>query len=180
MQIQYWKQVIQRQLAAPAFHNISWKTFIIFGVLCFGAAVQAFLFYSETAQKSLEEIELLFSKGGPKPWNTKPGDSLLDAKIAQVAESQQKGPWALLLVYDLLLWIFRSIFYVIPYVGGRARGKKRPRAPSLSERPSGRARTFSIGGTQFAGTEASETEGLKERILDTTLKDDPADEYGRD
>lgn len=90
------------------------------------------------------------------------------------------GPWALLLVYDLLLWIFRSIFYIIPFVGGRARGKKRPRAPSLSERPSGRVRTFSIGGTQLAGTEASETEGLKERILDTTLKDDPADLYGRD
>ncbi|KAI4228780.1 MAG: hypothetical protein L6R36_001380 [Xanthoria steineri] len=75
----------------PAFHNISWKTFIIFGVLCFGAAAQAFLFYPETAQKSLEEIEILFSKGGPKPWNTRPGDSLLDAKIAQVEESQQKG-----------------------------------------------------------------------------------------
>ncbi|CAO1601695.1 hypothetical protein XANCAGTX0491_005338 [Xanthoria calcicola] len=90
------------------------------------------------------------------------------------------GPWALLLIYDLLLWIFRSIFYIIPFVGGRARGKKRPRAPSLSERPSGRVRTFSIGGTQFAGTEALETKGLKERILDTTLKDDPVDLYGRD
>ncbi|KAL8862057.1 MAG: hypothetical protein Q9178_001512 [Gyalolechia marmorata] len=87
------------------------------------------------------------------------------------------GPWALLIVYDLLLWIFRSIFYIIPFVGGRARGKKRPRAPSLSERPSGRARTFSIGGTQFADTEASGTGGLKERILDTALRDDPADEY---
>ncbi|KAL8684853.1 MAG: hypothetical protein Q9224_006100 [Gallowayella concinna] len=75
----------------PAFHNISWKTFIIFGVLCFGAAVQAFFFYPETAQKSLEEIELLFSKGGPKPWNTRPGDSLLDAKVAQVEDLQQKG-----------------------------------------------------------------------------------------
>lgn len=75
----------------PAFHNISWKTFIIFGVLCFGAAVQAFILYPETAQKSLEEIEMLFSKGGPRPWNTRPGDSMLDAKVAHVEELQQKG-----------------------------------------------------------------------------------------
>ncbi|KAI4123562.1 MAG: hypothetical protein LQ338_005215, partial [Usnochroma carphineum] len=51
----------------------------------------AFLFYPETARKSLEEIELLFSKGGPRPWKTKPGDSLLDAKIAQVQGLQQNG-----------------------------------------------------------------------------------------
>ncbi|KAL8849755.1 MAG: hypothetical protein Q9221_005299 [Calogaya cf. arnoldii] len=90
------------------------------------------------------------------------------------------GPWALLIIYDLLLWICRSVYYIIPYVGGRARGKQRPRAPSLSERPSGRARTFSIGGTQFAGTEASGTEGLKERILDTSLRHGPADQLERD
>ncbi|KAL8958866.1 MAG: hypothetical protein Q9193_004158 [Seirophora villosa] len=75
----------------PAFHNISYKTFIIFGVLCFGAAIQAFLFYPETAGKSLEEIEVLFSRGGPRPWNTRPGHSLLDAKIAQVEDLQRKG-----------------------------------------------------------------------------------------
>ncbi|KAL8998723.1 MAG: hypothetical protein Q9169_002278 [Polycauliona sp. 2 TL-2023] len=54
-------------------------------------AAQAFLLYPETAQKSLEEIEVLFSKGGPRPWNTRPGDSLLDAKIQQVEESRHKG-----------------------------------------------------------------------------------------
>ncbi|KAL9636008.1 MAG: hypothetical protein Q9204_002408 [Flavoplaca sp. TL-2023a] len=73
----------------PAFHTVSWKTSIIFGVLCFVAAFQAFLCYPETAQKSLEEIEVLFSKGGPRPWNTRPGDSLLDVKIAQLQETQQ-------------------------------------------------------------------------------------------
>ena len=75
----------------PGFHNISWKLFIIFGTLCFGASIQAFLTYPETAQKSLEEIELLFSKGGPKPWNTRPGDSRLDQKVAAVQEAQMKG-----------------------------------------------------------------------------------------
>ena len=75
----------------PAFANISWKTFIIFGVLCFGAAIQAFVAYPETAGKSLEEIEAMFSKGGPRPWKTKVGHSALDAKIAQVKEMQEKG-----------------------------------------------------------------------------------------
>ncbi|KAL8749685.1 MAG: hypothetical protein Q9184_006710 [Pyrenodesmia sp. 2 TL-2023] len=85
------------------------------------------------------------------------------------------GPWALLIVYDILLWVFRSILYIIPFVGGRARGKKRPRAPSLSERASGRRRTFSIGGTQLAGTDHSEKDGLRKRILDIGMQDDPAD-----
>ena len=70
----------------PAFANISWKTFIIFGVLCFGAAVQAFFTYPETAKKSLEEIEILFGKGGPMPWRTKVGESALDAHIQEVKE----------------------------------------------------------------------------------------------
>jgi len=54
------------------------------------------------------------------------------------------GPWLLFLVYDVILYIFRAATYDIPYIGGRARNRPRPRAPSLSERPSGRARTFSL------------------------------------
>jgi len=73
----------------PGFQNISWKLFIIFGVLCFGAAIQAYVSYPETAGKTLEEIELLFQKGGPHPWNTKPGNSLLDARVLEV--QQQSG-----------------------------------------------------------------------------------------
>lgn len=74
----------------PAFENISWKLFIIFGVLCFGAAVQAYFTYPETAGKTIEEIEMLFSTGAIKPWKTKPGNSLLDAKIEEV-KAQHKG-----------------------------------------------------------------------------------------
>ena len=75
----------------PGFQNISWKLFIIFGVLCFGAFAQAFLTYPETAGKSLEEIELLFSKGGPRPWKTKPGDSRLDGEVERVRERKMRG-----------------------------------------------------------------------------------------
>ena len=68
----------------PAFKNISWKLFVIFGVLCFGAAVQAFFTYPETAGKTIEEIETLFAKGAVKAWKTKPGGSLLDEKIERL------------------------------------------------------------------------------------------------
>ncbi|KAF2828644.1 hypothetical protein CC86DRAFT_196115 [Ophiobolus disseminans] len=54
------------------------------------------------------------------------------------------GPWAALLAYDLVLYIFRTITYEIPVFGGRARGKARPRAPSLTERPTGHRRRFSL------------------------------------
>ena len=75
----------------PAFQNISWKTFIIFGVLCVGSAIQTFFTYPETAGKSLEEIEFLFSKEGPKPWHTRVGDSHLDHKIDLIREKQLRG-----------------------------------------------------------------------------------------
>ncbi|KAK6518248.1 hypothetical protein TWF506_005408 [Arthrobotrys conoides] len=70
----------------PAFKNITWKTFIVFGVLCMGAAVQAFFTYPETAGKTLEEIEHLFSHDGPLPWKTKKGESTLDAKVQEIAD----------------------------------------------------------------------------------------------
>ena len=56
------------------------------------------------------------------------------------------GPWILLLVYDALLYIYRSATYELPVIGGRARGRQRPRAPSLAERPSGHRRRFSFAG----------------------------------
>jgi len=71
----------------PAFENISWKLFIIFGVLCIGASIQAFFTYPETCGKTLEEIESMFRKGGQKPWHTKPGDSLLDKRILEIQET---------------------------------------------------------------------------------------------
>ena len=73
------------------------------------------------------------------------------------------GPWALLIAYDLILYILRASTYELPYVGGRARGRQRPRAPSLAERPSGRPRTFSIAGPLSSSGEPIGKEGLRER-----------------
>ncbi|KAF2208066.1 hypothetical protein CERZMDRAFT_49930 [Cercospora zeae-maydis SCOH1-5] len=54
------------------------------------------------------------------------------------------GPWLAIIVYDILLYICRMAIHGIPYVGGRARGQQRPRAPSLTERPSGHRRRLSV------------------------------------
>jgi hypothetical protein len=73
----------------------------------------------------------------------------------------------LLIVYDLVLYVFRTATYEIPYIGGRARNRPRPRAPSLSERPSGKPRSFSltVPGVPTAIEAAEETvDGLKKRL----------------
>lgn len=65
----------------PGFINIRYGMFIIFGSMCVLAALQFYFTYPETCGKTIEEIEELFLPGAPKPWNTKPGHSRLDAMI---------------------------------------------------------------------------------------------------
>lgn len=82
-------------------------------------------------------------------------------------------PWCLLLTYDVVLFAFRIITYDIPVIGGRARNRPRPRAPSLSERPSGRPRRLSLtllgvhsSTNTTAKVEAADTvHGLKQRLV---------------
>jgi hypothetical protein len=50
------------------------------------------------------------------------------------------GPWIVALIYDILLYLWRAVSYEIPIVGGRARGRQPPRAPTLTERPDGEER----------------------------------------
>ncbi|RYC59579.1 hypothetical protein CHU98_g6623 [Xylaria longipes] len=75
----------------PAFQNIQYKVFIIFGVLCVGSAIQAFLTYPETCGKTIEEVEQLFAKGAPAAWKTKKGGSRLEAEVRAVLERKQAG-----------------------------------------------------------------------------------------
>lgn len=75
----------------PALRNITWRLFIIFGVLCVTAAAWFWLLCPETAGKTLEEIETLFSSGAPKPWTTKKGNSRLAAEIEAVKARKEKG-----------------------------------------------------------------------------------------
>ncbi|KAF2487754.1 hypothetical protein BDY17DRAFT_320271 [Neohortaea acidophila] len=66
------------------------------------------------------------------------------ARIFFVLALLTLGPWLILLAYDLLLYIWRSVTYEIPYFGGRARGKRRPRVPSLTDRSRGHVRNISL------------------------------------
>lgn len=49
----------------PDFVNITWRLFIVFGVLCMAAGF--WVFYPETCGKTLEEIEFTFGPKGKKP-----------------------------------------------------------------------------------------------------------------
>jgi len=77
----------------PGFQNIKWGMPIIFGVMCVLGAIQFYFAYPETCNKSLEEIkeieeiEEIFSHGGPRPWQTKPGESRLD-RLVDVAREK--------------------------------------------------------------------------------------------
>ena len=78
-------------------------------------------------------------------------------------------------MYDLFLYIVRTATYEIPYVGGRARGRQRPRAPTLAERPDGHRRTISLGSSIIVGGENGEQEGLRdlrERLRNMQEKDE--------
>ncbi|KAL9083071.1 MAG: hypothetical protein Q9159_006001 [Coniocarpon cinnabarinum] len=50
------------------------------------------------------------------------------------------GPWIAIIIYDFLLYVWRWLTYDLPWIGGRARGRPKPRRPSLSERPNGAPR----------------------------------------
>ena len=76
----------------PAFINIEWKLFIVFGVLCCAAAAWFYVFYPETCGKTVEEVELMFSKDGPHPWNTRKGESRLEAEIEAVIARKTQDP----------------------------------------------------------------------------------------
>jgi len=45
----------------PAFVNIQWKTYILFGVFCIAMFIHVFFLFPETAGKTLEEVEGMFT-----------------------------------------------------------------------------------------------------------------------
>ncbi|CCX30247.1 Similar to High-affinity glucose transporter; acc. no. P49374 [Pyronema omphalodes CBS 100304] len=56
----------------PAFQNIQWKVYIIFGVFCLAMSIHVFLAFPETAGKTLEEVESMFAEHVPA-WKTRVG-----------------------------------------------------------------------------------------------------------
>jgi MFS family permease len=70
----------------PAFENIQWRTYIVFGVFCACMFIHVFFMFPETAGKSLEEVEAMFTgqKGrkylGTPPWRTAVVKRTLDSE----------------------------------------------------------------------------------------------------
>ncbi|KAE8158395.1 hypothetical protein BDV40DRAFT_304226 [Aspergillus tamarii] len=71
------------------------------------------------------------------------------------------APWATLIIFDLTLYVWRMLTYELPVIGGRARGRQRPRAPSLNERPNGQRRAFVLASYEATGAEKEDNDGLK-------------------
>ncbi|KAI9681961.1 MAG: hypothetical protein M1817_000015 [Caeruleum heppii] len=80
------------------------------------------------------------------------------------------GPWLMLVLYDMLLYIFRAVVFELPYIGGRVTGQQRPRAPSLTERPGGQPRKFSINVPTSGDADVTDPEGLRNRASAAAAK----------
>ncbi|KAK1537679.1 hypothetical protein CPAR01_07792 [Colletotrichum paranaense] len=73
----------------PAFTNIQWKTYMIFGAFCAAMTIHIFFTYPETSGKSLEEIDDLFDSNIPA-WRTRRAGGRFGDRIA-VAEGKKEG-----------------------------------------------------------------------------------------
>ncbi|KAL7932840.1 general substrate transporter [Trichoderma chlorosporum] len=66
----------------PAFTNIQWKAYIIFGTFCFAMVFHIYFMYPETVKKSLEEIDVLF-EGDIPAWRSAKAGSTFEEKVAR-------------------------------------------------------------------------------------------------
>jgi hypothetical protein len=61
----------------PAFANIEWRVYVVFGVFCTAMAIHAIFLFPETSGKTLEEVEAMFTDPAGVPyigvpaWKTK-------------------------------------------------------------------------------------------------------------
>ncbi|KAJ6096927.1 Major facilitator superfamily domain general substrate transporter [Penicillium sp. IBT 16267x] len=67
---------------SPAFHNIQWRTYVIFAVFCFVMTFHVFFLYPETAGRTLEEIDMVFDTD-VKPWRTNVIPNKFDEEIGK-------------------------------------------------------------------------------------------------
>lgn len=87
------------------------------------------------------------------------------------------GPWAFLVLLDAIIWIYRLVLWEVPWVGGRARGRQRPRAPSLNERPGGQRRAFGLRGVETDSSNSEKSDqsdssgSVSEEYRDDSLKE---------
>ncbi|PLB41409.1 general substrate transporter [Aspergillus candidus] len=56
----------------PAFANVAWKVYIIFGVFCTAMCLHVFFMFPETAGKTLEDVEAIFTDPSGIPFIGRP------------------------------------------------------------------------------------------------------------
>ncbi|POS86566.1 putative high-affinity glucose transporter [Erysiphe pulchra] len=65
----------------PAFQNIQWRVYLLFGIFCAAMLIHVYLLFPETSKKSLEEVDAIFNDQsigsfpyiGTPAWKTKKG-----------------------------------------------------------------------------------------------------------
>lgn len=75
---------------APAFTNIQWKTYIIFGVFCAVMTVHVFFAYPETARRTLEEIDFVFDSDVPA-WRTNKIKARFQDEVEEIRRRESRG-----------------------------------------------------------------------------------------
>ena len=75
----------------PAFENIKWKIYILFGVFCTLMTLHVFFLFPETANKTLEETREMFEDPngngifGTPAWKTKKGSIMRDVENGSIS-----------------------------------------------------------------------------------------------
>lgn len=70
----------------PAFTNIQWKTYMIFGTFCAVMTAHIFFTYPETSGKTLEEVDELFASNVPA-WRSKNATRNFEDRVAAAEKS---------------------------------------------------------------------------------------------
>lgn len=66
----------------PAFTNIKWKPYMIFGTFCIAMTFHAFFTYPETSRKTLEEVDILFDSNIPA-WRSASAGGTFKEKVEE-------------------------------------------------------------------------------------------------
>ncbi|KAF5023403.1 hypothetical protein F66182_4560 [Fusarium sp. NRRL 66182] len=77
----------------PAFENIQWQTYIIFGTFCIAMTFHVLFTYPETARKTLEEVDVIFESSIPAWRSAKASGGFGDKETthAETAQTQSSA-----------------------------------------------------------------------------------------
>ncbi|KAJ5815699.1 hypothetical protein N7474_007476 [Penicillium riverlandense] len=75
----------------PAFQNIQWRIYCVFGTFCLAASIHVFLLFQETCGKSLEEVDEIFEKQSIWAFKARIEPSKFAADIEQAKEDISEG-----------------------------------------------------------------------------------------